>query len=174
MKAQLKTVFILAGLGMAIWLLVLGIQSFTRSGDTGNRVWFYDESEKKLYPMPVTAIPPDRGIGGPSDDGERAYVVTTGGNRHDRSQWRIAYLQKYTPGLKKTLEDLIIARAAHRIFDGSVPSRTSDYFQTNTLVKRVDDTEWYASNSEEGQNIQSEWRSWNGSDDSPPAVCPVE
>src|SRR5271154_4477542 len=139
MKPLLKSFLILAGFGMAGWLAVSSFRAASRGGDAGSRAWFYDESEKKLYTMPVTTMPPDKGIGGPSDDGEKAVVVTFGNNWHDRSKWRIAYLEKYTPELKKTLEEMIIARAAHRIFDGSVPSRQSEYFQTNTLVKRQDD-----------------------------------
>ncbi len=171
MKPLLKVVLILSGLGIAGWMAVSSLRNSLRSGDPGSRAWFYDESEKKLYSMPVTTIPPDKGIGGISGDGEKAVVVTFGKDWHDRDKWRIAYLEKYTPSLKKNLEELIIARAAHRIFDGSVPSRQSEYFQTNTLVKRVDDPDWYPANSDEGKNILTEWRSWRGPDGSQPMVC---
>ncbi len=172
MKPLLKTVIIVAGLGIAGWLAVSGLRSSLSRSEPGSRAWFYDESEKKLYTMPVTTMPPDKGIGGISGDGEKAVVVTFGKDWHDRSQWRIAYLQKYTPGLKRILDEMLIARAAHRIFDGSVPSRQSEYFQTNTLVKRVDDpSDWHTANSDEGKKILTEWRSWRGSDGSPPVVC---
>src|ERR1700721_2557739 len=86
MKPLLKTVIILAGLGIAGWMAVSSLRSSLRGGDAGSRAWFYDESEKKLYLMPVTTIPPDKGIGGQSGDGEKAVVVTFGKDWHDRSQ----------------------------------------------------------------------------------------
>ncbi len=173
MKPLLKSVIILAGLGFAGWMAVSSLRSSLREGDAGNRAWFYDESEKKLYTMPVATMPPDKGIGGPSGDGDKAVVVTFGKDWHDRSKWRIAYLEKYTPELKKTLEEVILARAAHRIFDGSAPTRQSAYFQTNTFVKRVDENDWHPANSDEGKKILTEWRSWRGADGSQPVVCPA-
>jgi len=174
MKPLLKPILILAGLGIVGWIAVSSFRSSFGRDDPGSRAWFYDESEKKLYTMPVTTMPPDKGIGGTSGDGEKAVVVTFGKDWHDRGKWRIAYLEKYTPSLKKTLEELMIARAAHRIFDGSAPSRQSEYFQTNTLVKRVDDHDWYPANSDEGKNILTAWRSWRGPDGEPPIVCAPE
>ena len=174
MKPILKPVLILCGLGIVGWLAVSSLRSSLRSGDSGGRVWFYDESEKKLYTMPVASIPPDKGIGGPSGDGDRAIVVTFGKYQHDRSKWRIAYLQKYAPGLKKILDEVIIARAAHRIFEGSPPSPHSKYFQSNMLVKRVEDHDWQTADSDEGKKILNEWRSWRGPDGSLPVICAAE
>ncbi len=173
MNPLLRTALLVAGIGIVSWLAVSGLRTSSRGGDAGDRAWFYDESEKQLYTMPVTTMPPDKGIGGISGDGDKAVVVTFGKDWHDRSKWRIAYLERYSPGLKETLEKIIIARAAHRIFDGSVPSRQSDYFQTNTFVKRVDDRDWFVSNSDEGRKIVNEWRSWQGADGSGPVVCPA-
>src|SRR5579871_3041837 len=166
MNPTLKAVIVVSGLGIGGWLAVSSLRSSMRSSHAGSHVWFYDESEKKLYSMPDTTIPPDKGIGGPGGDGEKAVVVTFGKDWHDRSKWRIAYLQKYTPELKNILDRLIVARAAHRIFDGSVPARQSEYFQSNTLVKRVEDHDWYPANSDEGKRIVAEWRDWRGADGS--------
>ena len=174
MKPASKSVIIVSGLGIAGWLAFSHLRSSSRSGHAGNHVWFYDESEKKLYSMPDTTIPPDKGIGGAGGDGEKAVVVTFGKDWHDRSKWRIAYLQKYTPELKKALDELIIARAAHRVFDGSVPARQSAYFQSNTLVKRVDDHDWFPANSDEGKKILTEWRAWHGADGSGPIICSAD
>lgn len=173
MKQLSKSVIILAGLGAVAWLTVSILRNSSRGG-AGNHLWFYDESEKKLYSMPDTTIPPDKGIGGPRGDGEKAVVVTFGKNWRDRNKQRIAYLQKYTPDLKRTLDEMILARAAHRVFEGKVPSPLSAYFQTNTLVKRVDDHDWYPANSDEGKKIQTEWRAWRGPDGSGPVICPAD
>lgn len=174
MKPILKGIIFASVFGIGCWLVVSNFRNGWGKSDKGGRVWFYDESEKKLYLTPDTTIPPDKGIGGPAGDGEKAVVVTFGKDWHDRGKWRIAYLQKYTPGLKKALEDVIIARAARRVFDGTIPSPLSTYFQTNTLVKRVDDRDWYPANSDEGRRILTEWRSWRGGDGSNPVVCPAD
>ncbi len=173
MKPILKGIIFASVIGIGCWLVVSNSRNGWGKSDKGGRVWFYDESEKKLYLTPDTIIPPDKGIGGPAGDGEKAVVVTFGKNWHDRSKWRIAYLQKYTPDLKKTLEKVMIARAARRVFEGTIPSPLGAYFQTNTLVKRVDDPDWYPANSDEGRKILTEWRSWLGTDGSSPVVCPA-
>jgi hypothetical protein len=171
MKPILKPVLLICGLGAIAWMVAAAIRAASRQGDTGGRVWFYDESQKQLYAMPVATIPPDKGIGGPAGDGYRAIVVAFGKDRKTR---RIAYLQKFTPGLKKVLDEVIFARAAHRVFNGSVPAYQSAYFQNNTLVKRVDEEEWHPADSDEGKKILAEWRSWRGPDGALPIIFPAE
>jgi hypothetical protein len=172
--SYLKITAAAAIVGIIGWVLVSEFRSLSRHDDSKTRVWFYDESEKALYPMPVNTVPPDKGIGGPSGDGMRAIVVGFTGYRHDRSQRKIAYLQKYSAELKQALDEVITARAAGRIFAGPVPSRQSEYFQSNTLVKRPDDSEWHPANTKEGQRIMNEWRSWQGADGSRPVICAVD
>jgi hypothetical protein len=160
--------------GVMGWLLVSEFRGRGRRGDHTAIVWFYDESEKELYPMPVNTIPPDKGIGGPSDDGYRAIVVGFAGYKHDKSKRKIAYLEKYAPDLKQTLEGVMMARAAGRIFSGPVPSPQSEDFLNNTLVKQQNEADWHAANSKEGRLIMKEWRSWRGPDGSGPAICAVD
>jgi len=123
-------------------LIVLGmgfvvsrINGFRKEGEEGARIWFYDQSEKRLYEVPRDTIPPDKGIGGPAGDGVRA------------------------------------ARVSGRTFDGHVPARESDYFQTNSLVKLPEESEWHAISSSEGRRIISAWRSMSGPDGQHPLVC---
>jgi hypothetical protein len=96
------------------------------------------------------------------------------GYKHDKSKRKIAYLEKYSSDLKRTLDEVMAAHAAGRIFTGSVPGRQSAYFQNNTLVKRQNDTEWFPVNTDEGQRIMNEWRSWRGLDGSGPVICTVD
>ena len=173
-KLSLKIAGTAAVLGVAGWMLVKEFRGMLRHGRGQTMVWFYDESEKKLYSMPDTTIPPDVGIGGPRDDGDKAIVVTFGHQGQDRSKWRIAYLTKYAPELKKLLDESILARAAGQVFNGSVPPRQSNYFQSNTLVKREADTDWHAVNTPEGRAIVNEWRSWQGADGAAPIICSAE
>jgi hypothetical protein len=172
--ANLKILGGLAALGVFACIVVYEIRGISHHHDRQNMVWFYDESEKELYQMPVTTISPDRGIGGSSGDGYRAVVVGFTGYKHDKSRRKIAYLEKYSPELKQALDVVIAARAAGHIFTGSVPSPQSEYFQSNKLVKRQNDAEWYAVNTSEGQKIMNEWRSWSGPDGGGADVCPVD
>jgi hypothetical protein len=160
-KTLTKLTFGIVALAAASWLLVFQTARFLHGNSSANRVWFYNESEKKLYAMPDTTIPPDKG------NGDRAMVVELGGEQ------KIAYLLVYTPELKKTLDEVLQARVAGKVFDGKIPSSESEYFKTNTLVRSLDETNWYSSNTPQGSDIIHAWRSWRGPDGSAPRVCPA-
>ena len=142
-----------------------------KSGEEGATIWFYDQSEKRLYEVPRDTIPPHKGIGGPSEDGVRAVVVAFRSQQSDPSKRRIAYLETYTPELKDLLDKVQAARASGQAFKGRIPARDSEYFQTNSLVKGPEETQWHASSSPEGRRVMAEWRSWRGLDGQPPVVC---
>ena len=165
----LRTLLKLGGLLLlvagAVTLAALQFRSLGQTGDAGARVWFYDESAQRLYAAPADTIPPHKGTSGRSGDGVRAVVVTMPGHKQ-----RVAYLETYSPELKAVLEEVHKAHAAKRPFAGRVPARDSDFFQTNTLVRRVDESVWHPSNSPEALAIQSEWRTWGGPGAPPPAI----
>jgi hypothetical protein len=144
------------------------LRTATRTGEAGTRVWFYDQSEKRLYGLSAGMVPPHKGVGGQSGDGVRAVVVNFRTEHDSRVQRRIAYLQTYASELSQLLQQIQDARAPRRPYSGLIPSRDSDFFQTNTLVRRPDDTAWQSSNTPEAQRIISEWRSWRGPDGQPP------
>jgi hypothetical protein len=174
MPPQLKAILKLAGVALLVLAAVLWAipraASLSRTGDQSARVWFYDQSEKRLYAASPDIPPPDKGVGGKRNDGVRAVVVGFEGAQSDSHNRRIAYLQTYTPELKTLLERIHAARAARRPFEGHIPSRDSDYFQTNTLVSRADETTWHPISSPEGQRIMAEWRTWRGPDGQEPRV----
>lgn len=142
-----------------------------RTGEDRARVWFYDQSAKRLYAVPTDTVPPHKGVGGRSGDGVRATVVAFRGEQSDPQKRRIAYLETYTPELKQVLEQVRSAHGAHQKYSGPLPARDSDQFQTNTLVKRPEGQGWVPVSSPEGRRIQSEWRSWRRSDGQSPIVC---
>ena len=142
-----------------------------KTGEEGATAWFYDQSEKRLYEVPRDTLPPHKGIGGASGDGVRAVVVAFRAEQGDPRKRRIAYLETYTPELKELLDKVQAARASKQAFRGFVPPRDSEYFQTNSLVKGLEETEWHASSSLEGRRVMTEWRSRRGPDGQPPVVC---
>ena len=160
---------ILAAIGVGF--VASHLRAAWRSGEEGAKVWFYDQSEKRLYEAPRDTIPPEEGIGGPGGDGVRAVVVAFRGEQSDPRKRRIAYLETHTPALKELLDRARAAHAAGRAFMERIPPRDSDYFCTNTLVKRVEEAEWHLIGSSEGRAVMSEWRSWRGPDGQPPIVC---
>lgn len=147
------------------------VGGFRKTGEQGATAWFYDQSEKRLYEVPRDTIPPHKGIGGPSGDGVRAVVVVFRAEQSDARKRRIAYLETYTPELKGLLEKVQAARAAGQAFKAHLPPRDSAYFQTNSLVKGPEESEWHASSSPEGRRAMTKWRSWRGPDGQPPVVC---
>jgi hypothetical protein len=154
---------------LAITFVVRRSASLWRSGESGALVWFYDESEHQLYAAPVDIPPPHKGVCGSKKDGVRAFVVQLGtGDSKDPKTRRIAYLQTCTPELKALLDNVQAAYASGKPFRGKIPARDSDFFQTNTLVRREQDANWHPSNTPEAKRITSEWRSWRGPDGGPP------
>ena len=160
-KTLAKLTCAIAAVVAGVCLFVVQTERFLHKNPSANRVWFYDEGAKKLYAMPDTTIPPDKA------NGDRAIVIELAGER------KIAYLLKYTPELKKELDDALQARATGKTFDGRIPSRDSDDFKSNTLVRAVDEADWYSANTPEGRKIIEGWRSWRGPDGSAPSFCPA-
>jgi hypothetical protein len=166
MKPQHKSTLTLAVVALlaigALALVIARARTFFKNGEQNAKVWFYDQSERKLYAASAEIIPPDKGIGGKKDDGVRATVVVFRAAAAAPDSRRIAYLQTYTPQLKTLLERARATRAAGQPFPGQLPSRDSDYFQTNTLVRAPGDPTWHPSSSPEAQRLMSAWRSWLG------------
>lgn len=175
MTAQAKTVIKATAVGgLLVAAVALGLSRLhhvTAVGEEGLRVWFYDESEQRLYAAPRDALPPHAGIGGTRDDGVRAVVVAAPNEQGDAGKRRIAYLETYTPELKRILEDMRTARATGRPSSSPLPAGDSDFLPKNTLVRRPGEATWYDQTSAAGQRIMTEWRSWTSADGQPLVVC---
>ena len=170
-RSVIKTLVVAALVVGAVGFAAARLHQFRHAGEEGASAWFYDESAKKLYAAPRDTVPPDKGIDRRTGDGVRAVVVRLGPKAGEPANRRIAYLETYTPELKQCLERVRAAKAAGQPAAGRVPERESAYFQTNELVKRVEDAEWYSVASLEGRKIMSEWRAWRGVGGETPVVC---
>lgn len=156
------SVLAVSGAGLVIWNRGLG----DRGSETPE--WFYDLSEKKLYAVPRGTIPPHRGIGGAENDGVRALVVACRGSCGDASARKIAYLEKFTPELVAVQSAINSAKAS-----GQPPpeDKSRDFYSANTLVRRLEGTEWHAISSAQGLEISREWMAEVCADGKPPTVC---
>jgi hypothetical protein len=154
-----------AKIAVAAVLLGLAGFGFTRffSRDTGisEKTFFYDLSEKKLFAAPREALPPIRGLNGDEEDAVRAVVISRSGNPDDKSSRSIAYLEKYGPELKRSLEEVRAGKAE------PLPSVVRNGYR---FVKRVEDAEWTRVNTPEGQAILNGWNV-PGPDGKFPVVC---
>ena len=151
---------------LAVVFAVGKVMHFRGDGEAGARVWFYDQSAQRLYPAPRDLVPPD----GNDDARVRAMVVGFQGLGNSLSQLKIAYLEKYTPDFKALLERAQSAHAAKKPFTEKIPSRDSDYFQDNTMVKLPGEAGWHTLGSEEAGQIMAAWRVWRGPAGQPPII----
>jgi hypothetical protein len=91
----------------------------------------------------------------------RAVVIAPNGNPKDVAARKIAYLEKYAPEFKRQLEQVRSGEA------DPLPRGSRNAYR---FVKRVEDAEWRALNSPEGERILTEWNI-AGPDGKFPAVC---
>lgn len=147
---------VLAVAGGLLW------RFFTADGGVSERAFFYDLSQQKLFTAPRTAVPPIKGIDDDQPDAVRAVVISTNGNPADKTSWTIAYLEMYAPDLKQQMEQ---AQAT-----GGSPMMGRALAQTQRLVRRLHDAQWFPLSTPEGERIVSEW-AIPGPNGITPVVC---
>lgn len=130
--------------------------------DPGELGFFYDASAARIFTGPREAPPPIRGVDGPEEDGYRAVVISAAGKPADRATWQVAYLEKFSPELQERM------RAAQRAGEALSMGRMAS--QGHRWVRRVNDTEWHAMDSPEGEAILSAWAR-PGPDGRTPVLC---
>jgi hypothetical protein len=146
--------------------VVLWFRFLDRDGSGSERAYFYDLSEQKLFTAPRTSVPPVRGINDDEEDGVRAVVIAPP-DSNDPDQRRIAYLEKYSPLLRKQF------LAMRGESDADAPTRPNISrvdAQSHIFVRRVDEEDWVAVNTPEGERILTEWQA-PGADGVVPVVC---
>ena len=141
-----------AGLGM--------FRYFQKDEGVSEETFFYDLGEKKLFAGPREGLPPIRGLNDAEEDAVRAVVISRG-NPEDKSSHTIAYLEKYAPELKRSLEDVRAGKAE------PLPSALRNGYR---FVKRLEDADWTRVNTAEGQAILNGWNV-AGPDGKFPVVC---
>jgi len=114
---------------------VLLAQFLKRDNGVSESTFFYDLSQKKLFAAPRETIPPMRGLDNAEEDAVRAVVVAVNGNPKDKTNRKIAYLEKYAPELKEHLAKVRDGKAE------PLPRGSRDSYR---FVKRLDDVEWRA------------------------------
>ena len=154
----LKILLAVGLLGGAVFMF----SGFLRSDDgISEQTFFYDLSEKKLFAASREALPPIKGLNDSEEDAVRAVVVAPNGNPRDQAGRKIAYLEKYSPELKEQLEKVRKGEAE------PLPRGERNGFR---FVKRVDDAQWHAVNTPEGEKILTEWNV-AGANGKFPTVC---
>jgi hypothetical protein len=129
--------------------------------------YFYDLQEQRLFVAPKGSIPPVNGVKGAPMAGVRAIVICTNGDPSDKKHLQIAYLEKFSPEIKELFEEVHQARLQGRSEEGRIDRKE---VVANTLVRRLDETNWQPLTSDEGRRIADEWNI-TGPDGRTPIVC---
>ncbi|MCB1125272.1 MAG: hypothetical protein KDM81_02165 [Verrucomicrobiae bacterium] len=152
----ISVVVLLVLAGLLTW------RSFFGAATPGETAFFYDVSAGRLFAGPATAVPPIAGIDGGEPDGMRAMVVSTTGKPEDRDSWQVVYLERYSPELKRQMEE---AQAT-----GGSPSIGRGAAQAHRFIRRLDESAWHPMNSPEAETILGAWLT-AGPGGGPATVC---
>jgi hypothetical protein len=169
MTAQNAEKLKLAGAVAALGLAGVGFFRFYKSSNPPEgRAYFYDQSAKKLFVAPHSSVPPIKGIEGQEEDAVRAVVISTSGNCLDESSRKIAYLETYTPELKRQVE----SRQNNGPNAADTPAVTIRRGEAHALilVRRPAEMDWHPMTSPEAQEILRTI-STPGPDGKMPVVC---
>jgi hypothetical protein len=153
-KTQLAAALAMFGLAGAFFVMTW------RASKVGPQAFFYDLSKGQLFTADANLIPPIRGIDNAEEDGVKAVVIAPSPN--DKKNRKIAYLERFSPELKRDMEEARAKKTAPMI------SRAAA--QSLRFVRRATDSNWYPMVSPEGQRIVNEWTT-PGPDGLSPVVC---
>jgi len=129
--------------------------------------YFYDISEGALFVAPKSSVPPIKGINDDQQDGVRAVVIATDGDCSNPASRKIAYLEMYSPELKKQFESF-----RNRDENGAEPVQTLSRSQAKAhhFVRLPDESQWVPIRSKRGLEITEGWRQ-SGANNRQPSVC---
>ena len=144
----LVAVLILVG---SLFAIMWQLGGSRRGGNAPRNVFFMDVSNGELFPAPVNSIPPIDAPSGPGN-GVKAYVYTCGSC--SKSEWFIAYVQKYTPEAREKLIEL------NRRMEQAASDPESAYMfedqadiENEMLIAKADAQQWISGNSEQGAEL---------------------
>lgn len=155
----IKLLGAVALLACAAWM---GWRFLADDSGISGKAYFYDLSEQRLFVGPRDAIPPIKGLNDSVADAVRAVVIATNGVASDQAARRIAYLEKYSPELKREME---AAQAS-----GTSPTMGRGLAQAHRFVRRLDKPQWYSMTTEEAGQIVNEWLT-AGPGGGPAVIC---
>jgi hypothetical protein len=152
---------------LVLSVVLLGVAAFQMStflrGPSEPMSFYYDLEEGKLFSAPTSLIPPITGIRGGEDGAVRAIIISPAGNPKDKPTQRIAYLEKFSPELKRQLE---------AVQAGKAEPLSSAFRKRHRFVQRLGETEWHAVSTPEGERILSEWNIPDAGGNYPVVVAP--
>lgn len=148
-------VILLGGAGFAFY------RHFSREPGVSEKEFFYDISEKKLFAAAREALPPIRGLNDAEEDAVRAVVICPASDPDNPANRKIAYLEKYGPELKRSIEEVRAGKAE------PLPAKVRNGYR---FVKRADEETWHAVNTPAGERTLNDWNV-PGPDGKPPVVC---
>ncbi|HAO66542.1 MAG TPA: hypothetical protein DCR17_07630 [Verrucomicrobiales bacterium] len=167
-KAQQKQwaqlAFAVLVFGLAGWFFYKHFQNLAPSEPSS---YFYDLSEGELFVAPKSFVPPIQGINDEKQDGVRAVVIAPDGDCSNTSNRRIAYLEMYSPELKKQFESF-----RNRDEKGTSPIQTISRSRAKAhhFVRLPGESQWHPIRSQKGLEITEGWR-LPGPDGKEPIAC---
>lgn len=157
------------GAVLALAVAVFGFVRFALSTSPSEGLaYFYDLSAKELFTAPHSSVPPIRGVSGEEEDGVRAIVVSATGDCEDEKSRAIAYLETYTPELKRQVE--MRKSNATGLEENAPATIRRGEAHGFILVKRPEEKHWHSMTSPEAQKILATL-STPGPNGKVPVVC---
>jgi hypothetical protein len=147
------------------------VRFYSKSRPAEGKAFFFDLGAKRLFVAPHSSVPPIRGVVGEEEDGVRAIVLSPTGDCSEKSRV-IAYLETYTPELKRQVEARVHGASAGAAPENALAIRRGEAHGL-ILVKRPDETDWHPMNSPGGQAILQTINA-PGPDGKAPVVCMPE
>jgi hypothetical protein len=168
MTAKTAEQFKLAGAVIGLTIAAVGFVRFFRTNNqSAGTAYFYDLSGKTLFVAPHSSVPPIKGVNGDEEDGVRAIVISTTGDCADKNSRKVAYLETYTPELKKQVE---MRTGNHAEQGGNDVMIRRGEAQQFVLIKRPEEADWHPMTSPEAQDILKIINT-PGPDGKMPVVC---
>jgi hypothetical protein len=141
-----KQYILLGAMGAA--LLLLGAYWLLRPAHpVGERTFWYDLSEKKLFVARPDLTPPQDGLGGEPGDAFPATVIAWEGS----SEQTVAFLTSFTPELRDLHQQAQELKAQGLPPPDKIGDRL--WVTRNTLVRTVDSDQWHPKDSPAGLKI---------------------
>ncbi len=139
---------------LVLLTIVIGLLSGPKAPEIKEykKAWFYDLNTSKLFVAKSKLIPPIEAPSGPLGNGKpagvKAYVFSYTYEPNESERF-IGFLETFTPEAKKNKSKSAKSK------DDSAAELIKQWGE-GRLVRRVEDEQWFAANSDEGRTIIEE------------------